>query len=117
MSSPARRGFTLVEILVAIVILGAVATSVGGAIVMMVNRNKKAIEHLEQIEVGRSATEYIRALPFDSIKGETTVVNNAGKVMVGGKYLRIVQIFPGTGRTKFQILIAKNPSYNPATDQ
>lgn len=60
-------GFSLVEVLVAVTILGLIAAAVARTAVVLMQENRVAVAQLTQSQATRRQAEAYRAIPFDSL--------------------------------------------------
>lgn len=73
---PASAGFSLVEVMIALVILVFGLVSLAQASVLMVNQVNVSDVRTERVVARYTAVEQLRALPFNNVTGGTTTVGD-----------------------------------------
>jgi prepilin-type N-terminal cleavage/methylation domain-containing protein len=90
----ARRGYTLVEVAVAAVILGIMSVGIARAITVSAHGSRVERERAVAMMLARNEAEALRAAGIQGggITGtDTSVVNEAGESLAGGRYTVIVE--------------------------
>jgi len=73
---PTSAGFSLVEVMIALVILVFGLVSLAQASVLMVNQVNVSDVRTERVVARYTAVEQLRALPFNNVTGGTTTVGD-----------------------------------------
>src|SRR5918997_1140181 len=68
-SAPVRRGFTLLESLVALVVIGLAATVAMEALAGALRGERQAGRHLEAVALAEAAMDELALVPRDSLRG------------------------------------------------
>jgi prepilin-type N-terminal cleavage/methylation domain-containing protein len=108
-----RDGFTIVEVIIAVVILAVGLLGVGGTTVLVVKQTTLADVTTERTAVLQSAIEELRALPYDSV---VAGADTLGPFMVSwtvtdyGQWRDVVFVTEGPGLSQAEGFPALSPS-------
>lgn len=74
--SNSKKGFTLVEVLVVILVSTLVITMVGGTMVFLTTASENMINEAEEIDMAKNIERYIRTIAKENQDNFTVILNN-----------------------------------------
>ena len=92
--SQKKKGFTLVEVLVVMLVATLVFTTVGGTMVFVTTTTDSLIQQAEEIDTAKNIEKYLRSLKVQDIKNFVTF--DEGTILFGEEV-----IFSDTGLIDF----------------
>ena len=99
---PKKKGFTLIEVLVVILVSTLVLAMVGGTMIFITTTTGNLIQQAEELEMAKNIEKYLRTLPKDSnyyIERAFTFDQASGDI----KNRQGEVVFANTGLIEFEI--------------
>ena len=88
-----RHGFSLVEVMVALVIGAIGLMALSGLLVNVINTNRRATDISIATALARQKIEQIKLTPYNSVVSQVeSSLNPDGKQAAGGRYIRMTDV-------------------------
>ena len=93
-----KKGFTLVEVLVVMLISSLILSLVAGTMIFITNSAGKLIQEAEDIDMAKNIEKYLRGLDVENL--ENVILDDDGNLVYNNKDV----IFTNTGLTEKDII-------------